>query len=118
MSIQMIAPEVKNVPWQDRPETIGECRFVFDTVLIYDSKRMRKLEGVFEPKEMPPMLPKKLRIEARVNGSWQTLLEEDEIHCRLFRRSWQPVQATAMRMTVLSIWGVDSKAHIFTLEYR
>ena len=102
----------------EQPEQISNCRFVFDTVLVYESKRMRKLEGVVEPKEMPEMLPRKLRIEACVNGSWQTLLEEDDIHCRLFRRSWRPVNATAMRVTVLKVWGTDSKAHLYTIEYR
>ena len=101
-----------------QPEQISNCRFVFDTVLVYDDKRMRKLEAVMEPKEMPPMLPRKLRIEALVNGSWQLLLEEDDIHCRLFRRSWPAVNATAMRVTVLKVWGADSKAHLYTIEYR
>jgi len=101
-----------------QPETIGNCRFVFDTLLDYEDKRMRKLEGVMEPKKMPPMLPRRLRIEACVNGSWQSLLEEDNIHCRLFRRSWTPVQATAMRVTVLADWDADSLAHIYTIEYR
>ena len=102
----------------DEPEQIGACRIVFDTVLDYEDKRMRKLEGVMEPKEMPPMLPKKLRIEANIDGSWTTLLAEDDIHCRLFRRSWPSVRASAMRLTVEKVWGKNTKAHIYTVEYR
>ena len=79
---------------------------------------MRKLEGVMEPKEMPPMLPRKLRIDALVDGSWTTLLIEDEIHCRLFRRSWPTIHATAIRLTIEKVWGKESKAHIYTVEYR
>ena len=102
----------------NKPETISACRFVFDTVLEYEDKRMRKLEGVMEPKAMPPMLPRKLRIEALVDGAWTTLLEEDDIHCRLFRRAWPAVRTTAVRLTIDKIWGKDSKAHVYTVEYR
>ena len=100
------------------PEEVGGCRFVFDTVLEFEDKRMRKLEGVMEPKAMPPMLPRKLLLEARVDGAWRKVLEEDDVHCRLFRRTWAPIRATAMRLTVEKVWGPESKAHIYTVEYR
>ena len=102
----------------DAPERIGGCRFVFDTVLDFGDKRMRKLEGVMEPKAMPPMLPRRLRVEARVDGTWRTVPEEDDVHCRLFRRSWTPFLATAMRLTIEKAWGEDGRAHLYTVEYR
>ena len=81
---------------------------------------MRKLEALPDRKQLPARLPKAIRIETQTpNGTWQTLLRQDELHCRLLRASWPPVTTTAMRLTVEQTWGSPSdQAHLFTIEYR
>ena len=64
-----VAPgEVKiNYSWTSSRRISG-VRLVFDSDMRHRSKRMRKLEATTERVQMPVMLAKAFRIEARVGG--------------------------------------------------
>lgn len=100
------------------PVTLSGCRFIFDTLLFFRDKRMRKLEALPDRKEMPSMLIKAFHVDFLINGEWKTLIRENDIHCRMYRKKWDPVEVSAARFVVDEVWGAESKAHIFTLEYR
>ena len=79
------------------------------------NKRMRKLEATTERKEMPKMLARGFRVEARVGGTWKTVFEDAENWRRLRRIAFDPVEADALRVVVTATWGGD-KAHVFALD--
>ena len=101
-----------------QPVRLSGCRFIFDTLLSFQDKRMRKLETLPERKEMPPMLVREFHVDALIRGEWKTLVREAEVHCRMYRTNWEPMETTAVRFVADDVWGKDKKAHIFTLEYR
>ena len=76
---------------------------------------MRKLEATTERKEMPKMLAKGFRVEARVGGEWKTVFEDAENWRRLRRIAFDPVEADALRAVVTATWGGD-RAHVFALD--
>ena len=102
----------------DKPVRISGCRFIFDTLLFFRDKRMRKLEALPDRKEMPAMLVRNFHVDALIQGEWKTVAEEKDVHCRMYRRNWEPVEVSAVRFVADDVWGKDKKAHIFTLEYR
>ena len=111
-----IAPADESVVYEwERPVRLGGVRLVFDSEFKNRGKRMRKLEATTERKEMPKMLAKGFRIEARVGGTWKTVFEEEENWRRLRRIAFDPVEADALRVVVTATWGGD-KAHVFALD--
>ncbi len=100
------------------PVTLSECRIVFNTELNAGGKRMRKLEATVEYKELPAMLTRGFRIEAKINNNWQEVLKEENNYHRLYRYSFPAVEVTAMRMIVDTVWGKDVNAEIFSLEFK
>ncbi len=100
------------------PVKLSGCRFIFDTLLSFQDKRMRKQETLPDRKEMPPMLVRDFHVDALMQGKWKTIVQETGVHCRMFRRSWEPLEVFAVRFVADKVWGNDGKAHIFTLEYR
>ena len=102
----------------EKPVRLSGCRFVFDTLLSFQDKRMRKLETLPDRKEMPPMLVRNFHVDALTDGEWKTIVRETDSHCRLYRKTWEPMEVTAVRFVADDVWGKDKKAHIFTLEYR
>ena len=102
----------------EKPVRLSGCRFVFDTLLSFQDKRMRKLETLPDRKEMPPMLVRNFHVDALIRGEWKTIVRETEIHCRLYRNSWETMEVSAVRFVADDVWGIEKKAHIFTLEYR
>lgn len=98
-----------------KPVTISGARLVFDSEFIYRGKRMRKLEGTMERKDMPKMLAKTFKIEAcDKKGNWTTVYEESNNILRLRKVSFAPVQAKALRLSVTA-WG-GGKAHVFAFD--
>ena len=57
-------------------------------------------------------------VDALVRGEWKTIVREKEVRCRMYRRTWDPLEVTAVRFVADDVWGAEKKAHIFTLEYR
>ena len=102
----------------EKPVKLTGCRFIFDTLLSIYDKRMRKLETLPDRKEMPPMLVREFHVDALVRGEWKTIVREKEVRCRMYRRTWDPLEVTAVRFVADDVWGAEKKAHIFTLEYR
>ena len=97
------------------PRIISRLRIVFDTDLAERNKRMLKLEAESVWKEMPRMMPEKFRVEAEIDGNWQTLLQEEENLLRLYRKTFPPCRATAVRLIVEQTYG-GRDARIFSFE--
>ena len=97
------------------PRIISSLRIVFDTDLAERNKRMLKLEAESVWKEMPQMMPEKFRVEAEIDGNWQTLLLEEENLLRLYRKTFPPCRATAVRLIVEQTYG-GRDARIFSFE--
>ena len=102
----------------EKPVCLSGCRFIFDTLLAFRDKRMRKLEALPDRKELPPMLVRDFHVDALINGRWETFVSEKDVHCRMYRKTWEPLTVSAVRFVADRVWGSDGKAHIFTLEYR
>lgn len=103
-----------------KPVKVNSMRLVFDSEFIYRGKRMRKLEGTTERVEMPKMLVKGFRVEAKVGkkGEWKTVWEDDENILRLRKIEFdEPLEADAVRVVVTSTWGAE-KGHIFAFDVR
>ena len=64
---------------------------------------------------MPQMMPEKFRVEAEIDGNWQTLLQEEENLLRLYRKTFPPCRATAVRLIVEQTYG-GRDARIFSFE--
>ena len=99
----------------ETPQLLAGARIVFDSEMTVRGKRMRKLEATTERAEMPKMLAKSFRIEARVAGAWRTVFEDGENILRLRKVSFAPVEAEAMRLVVTKTWG-GGPAHVFALD--
>lgn len=98
-----------------KPVAISGARLIFDSEFIYRGKRMRKLEGTMERKDMPGMLARSFKLEAcDKKGNWTTVYEDNNNILRLRKVSFAPVQAKALRLTVKA-WG-DGKAHVFAFD--
>lgn len=99
------------------PVKLSGARVVFDSNFKFLNKRMRKLEATTERAKMPKMLAKGFRLEARVNGAWQTVFEDAANYRRLRQITFAPVEADALRLVVTETWG-GAKAHVFALDAR
>lgn len=99
-----------------KPQTLTGVRLIFDSDFVYRGKRMRKLEATTERVEMPKMMAKSFRIEARYKKEWKTVYECGENIKRLVKVSFDaPVKADAIRLVVTETWG-DSSAHVFAFD--
>lgn len=79
---------------------------------------MRKLEATTERVEMPKMMAKGFKVEAKVGKEWVTLYEDDDNYLRLRKISFsEPVKAKELRLVVTSTWGAE-KAHIFAFDAK
>lgn len=99
----------------DSPVEIHSCRIVFDSDLSIWNKRMPKLEAESVRREMPPMLAREFSLEIRRDGVWTELFREENNIRRLYRRSFGPVSADAVRLAVHSAWG-GVPAGVFAFE--
>ena len=100
-----------------KPVTLSGARLIFDSHFKVRSKRMRKLEATTERVEVPPMMARAWRLEARVKGEWKTVYEEKDNYLRLRHVRFEPVSADALRVVIDQTWGAD-KAHIFAFDAR
>lgn len=96
------------------PETIGGARLVFDSNLA-DDKRMRCIDDGDVYHEMPATLARSYVIEAEVDGRWVALATVAENLRRYIEHAWEPVRATALRLTVAASWG-GAPARVFDFE--
>lgn len=111
-----VSPEDVSVLYEwKKPVLISGARIIFDSNLKERGKRMRKLEATTERVDMPPMMAKGFKVEARVKGSWMTVYEDSGNYLRLRRMSFSPVNADALRLVVTSTWGGE-KAHVFAFD--
>jgi hypothetical protein len=101
----------------DSPQRLSGARLVFDSEMTHRGKRMRKLEATTERVEMPKMLAKAFRIEARVGGEWKTVYEDGINILRLRKVAFGPVDADALRLVVAEAWG-GGNAHVFAFDAR
>ena len=100
-----------------KPVTVSGARLIFDSEFIYRGKRMRKLEGTMERKDMPGMLARTFRIEAcDKKGNWTIVYEDNENILRLRKVSFTPVEAKALRLTVTAWGGENEKTHVFAFD--
>ena len=99
----------------DTPQTISSCRFIFDTELSMQGKRMRKLEALPDYKPMPPVLTRDFHIDAFIDGEWKTVATAKENFHRLLRLSFQSVTTTRLRFVLDQSWGAP-KAHLFAWD--
>ncbi|MBR0057556.1 MAG: hypothetical protein IJP66_09530, partial [Kiritimatiellae bacterium] len=98
------------------PQRLSGARIVFDSLLSFTGKRMRKLEATVERAEMPAPLARAFRIEVRTpGGEWRTVFADPENFLRLRRVAFAPVEADALRLIVESTWG-GGPAHVFALD--
>ncbi len=97
------------------PRRISGVRLVFDSDMRHRSKRMRKLEATTERVQMPAMLAKAFRIEARVGGEWCKVYEDRLNILRLRKVSFASLEAEALRLVVDETWGGE-KAHVFAFD--
>ena len=111
-----VAPGDESVcyTWK-KPVEISGARFIFDSDLKVRSKRMRKFEATTYRVEIPGMMTKSYRVEARVKGEWKTVFSEEDNYLRLRKISFEPVKADALRIVVTSTWGAP-QAHIFAFD--
>lgn len=79
---------------------------------------MRKLEALPDRKAMPSMLVRDFHVDFLIDGKWENMIQERDIHSRMYRKNWDPVIVSAVRFVTDDVWGDEKKAHIFTLEYR
>lgn len=101
----------------DAPRRLSGARLVFDTVMTFTGKRMRKIEATTERAKMPAPLARSFHIDARVGGAWRTVFSDSENYLRFRRIAFEPIQANALRLVVESSWG-GVKAHVFAFEPR
>ena len=117
----------------EKPVTVSNVRFIFDSDLKVRGKRMRKLEATTERMPMPSEMVKAFKVQVRVPattrkdrklnaadpaaGEWQTVAEVKDNFRRLVKLSFDSVQTDAVRIVVDETWGAE-KAHIFAFDVK
>jgi hypothetical protein len=101
----------------DKPSALAEARLVFDSNLNREKKNMIS----YYPAEMPvfavpPVMVKAFRLEAEVNGAWQTAARVENNYQRLVRVPLS-VTATAIRFVPEATWGAP-EATVFAFDVR
>jgi len=98
------------------PRRISGARMVFDSLMSFTGKRMRKLEATTERAEMPAPMARSFRIDARVDGAWRTVFSDAENFLRFRHIVFPaPVEADALRLSVSTTWG-GGDAHVFAFD--
>ena len=94
-----VSPDDESVLYEwKKPVLISGARIIFDSNLKERGKRMRKLEATTERVQIPPMMAKGFKVEARVKGSWVTVCEDSGNYLRLRKMSFEPVKADALKI--------------------
>ena len=117
----------------EKPVTVSNVRFIFDSDLKVRGKRMRKLEATTERVPMPSEMVKEFKVQVRVPattrkdrklnaadpaaGEWKTVAEVKDNFRRLVKLSFDSVQTDAVRIVVDETWGAE-KAHIFAFDVK
>ena len=114
-----VAPGDESIVYSwKKPVTLNGVRIIFDSDFKYRSKRMRKLEATTERVEMPKMMAKGFKVEAKVKNEWVTLYEDTDNYLRLRHIKFdEPVKAKELRLVVTSTWGAE-QAHIFAFDAK
>ena len=114
-----VAPGDESIVYSwKKPVELTGVRIIFDSDLKYRSKRMRKLEATTERVEMPKMMAKGFKVEAKVKNEWITLYEDTDNYLRLRHIKFdEPVKAKELRLVVTSTWGAE-QAHIFAFDAK
>ena len=108
--------EEKIVYTWKKPVVLSGARIIFDSHFKVRGKRMRKLEATTERVEVPQMMAKSYRIEARVGcNKWVSVYECPLNYVRLNKVSFPEIKADALRLVVTQSWGAD-KAHVFAFD--
>ena len=111
-----VAPNETTMTYSwESPQRISGARLVFDSEMTHRGKRMRKLEATTERVQMPKMLAKAFRIEARIGGEWKRVYSDGLNILRFRRVSFAPIKADALRLVVTETWG-GGKAHVFAFD--
>lgn len=111
-----VAPGETTVTYAwNSPRRLSGARVVFDSEMTHRGKRMRKLEATTERVEMPKMLAKAFRIDARIGGEWENVFADDLNILRFRKVSFAPVEADALRLVITETWG-GGEAHIFAFD--
>ena len=114
-----VAPGEESIvyTWKN-PVTVSGARLIFDSMFKVRSKRMRKLEATTERVSVPAPIAKSYRIETRLKkGPWTTVYECPLNFLRLNKVSFDPVQATSVRVVITETWGAE-KAHVFAFDVK
>ncbi|MDF9827202.1 hypothetical protein M2447_001291 [Ereboglobus sp. PH5-10] len=98
------------------PVRISSARAVFDTELSFRGKRMRKLEGTTDYKELPAMLAREFALEILKDGQWVEVAREKDNRRRFWRVKFPAVNGTAARLKIISTWDAKTDAHVFSFE--
>ena len=114
-----VAPGDESIVYSwKKPVELTGVRIIFDSDFKYRSKRMRKLEATTERVEMPKMMAKGFKVEAKVKNEWITLYEDTDNYLRLRHIKFdEPVKAKELRLVVTSTWGAE-QAHIFAFDAK
>lgn len=114
-----VAPGDESIVYSwKKPVELTGVRLIFDSDFKYRSKRMRKLEATTERVEMPKMMAKGFKVEAKVKNEWITLYEDTDNYLRLRHIKFdEPVKAKELRLVVTSTWGAE-QAHIFAFDAK
>lgn len=114
-----VAPGDESIVYSwKKPVELTGVRIIFDSDFKYRSKRMRKLEATTERVEMPKMMTKGFKVEAKVKNEWITLYEDTDNYLRLRHIKFdEPVKAKELRLVVTSTWGAE-QAHIFAFDAK
>ena len=98
-----------------KPVIVSGARMIFDSILKERGKRMRKLEATTERVDMPAPMAKDFKVEAWVDGGWQTVASCSGNWRRLVKVSFEPVKTKKLRLVVTETWGAE-KAHVFAFD--
>lgn len=112
----------------DKPVALSRARIVFDSNLNRKGLGETNLRFSAEknclsnyplhniPRHTPETLVRAFRLEALVDGRWQTCAQEDENFQRLVKIPLE-VTASAIRLVPLSTWG-DSRCNLFAFDVQ
>lgn len=100
--------------WDD-PQQVTEVSLCLDSALDR-ALTMSYHQKDSQLREVPDVMPKKMRIEARVEGTWRPVLETENNHQRHVRVK-VGIPCTAVRFTLEETWGAEkSRIYAFTVS--
>ncbi len=97
------------------PRLLAGVRLVMDTDQKDNSRLRWRWETEDAYREMPPMLPRRFRIEVRSGGNWEVVTEVEDNFRRYWELSFAEREADALRIVWLEAWG-ESPMHVFSFE--